>query len=93
MTHLVERPSEVLGNLANKGKEYEPKGQPTRVDVHDFPDPKLGKAVPYGVLDLAANEGFVVVGRDGDTAAFAVSPSDDGGTPSGRSSTPTPPAS
>jgi len=64
---------EVLGNLANKGKEYEPKGQPTRVDVHDFPDPKLGKAVPYGVLDIAANEGFVVVGSDGDTAAFAVS--------------------
>ena len=62
---------EVLGNLANKGAEYEPKGNPTRVDVHDFPDPKLGKAVPYGVYDLAADEGFVVVGSDGDTAEFA----------------------
>ena len=40
---------EVLGNLANKGREYEHIGEPTRVDVHDFPDPKLGKAVPYGV--------------------------------------------
>ena len=64
---------EVIGNLANKGKEYHRKGQPTRVDVHDFPDPKLGKAVPYGVFDLSANEGFVVVGSDGDTAEFAVS--------------------
>ena len=63
---------EVIGNLANKGREYEPKGRPTRVDVHDFPDPTVGKAVPYGVFDLAANEGFVVVGSDGDTAEFAV---------------------
>ena len=64
---------EVIGNLANKGQEYQPKGHPERVEVHDFPDPKLGKAVPYGVFDIAANEGFVVVGSDGDTAAFAVS--------------------
>ena len=64
---------EVMGNLANKGAEYEPKGNPTRVDVHDFPDPKLGKAVPYGVYDLAADEGFVVVGSDGDTAEFSTS--------------------
>jgi hypothetical protein len=41
--------------------------------VHDFPDPKLGKAVPYGVYDVAANEGFVTVGTDDDTAEFAVS--------------------
>ena len=64
---------EVLGNLANKGREYQPSGRPVRVDVHDFPDPEKGKAVPYGVYDLAADEGFVVVGDDGDTAAFAVS--------------------
>ncbi len=64
---------EVLGNLANKGREYEPKGEPTRVNVHDFPDPKLGKAIPYGVFDLAADAGFVTVGSDADTAAFAVS--------------------
>jgi hypothetical protein len=37
---------EVMGNLANKGQEYRPKGEPVRVDVHDFPDPALGKAVP-----------------------------------------------
>ena len=64
---------EVVGNLANKGREYQPKGTPVRVDVHDFPDPEVGKAIPYGVFDLAASEGFVVVGDDADTAAFAVS--------------------
>ncbi|MGC8513154.1 MAG: ISAzo13 family transposase [Acidimicrobiales bacterium] len=63
---------EVLGNLANKGREYEHKGEPTRVDVHDFPDPKLGKAIPYGVFALAADAGFVTVGSDGDTAELAV---------------------
>ena len=42
------------------------------VDVHDFPDPEIPKAIPYGVLDVAANEGFVVVGDDHDTAEFAV---------------------
>jgi transposase len=63
---------EVLGNLANKGREYQHTGEPARVDVHDFPDKTLGKAVPYGVFDLAANEGFVTVGSDGDTAEFAV---------------------
>jgi len=51
---------------------WEPQGQPRRVDVHDFPDPEIPKAVPYGVSDLAANEGFVSVGESGDTAAFAV---------------------
>jgi transposase len=63
---------EVLGNLANKGREYQHKGEPARVDVHDFPNPLLGKAVPYGVLDVAADAGFVTVGSDGDTAEFAV---------------------
>ena len=63
---------EVVGQLANKGREYQPKGQPERVDVHDFPDPTVGRAIPYGVFDVAANEGFVVVGDDHDTAAFAV---------------------
>ena len=62
---------EVLGQRANRGKEYQPKGAPERVDVHDFPDPELGKAIPYGVYDIGANEGFVVVGDDHDTAAFA----------------------
>jgi hypothetical protein len=63
---------EVVGNLANKGREYQPKGDPVRVNVHDFPDPEVGKAIPFGVYDLAANDGFVVVGDDHDTAAFAV---------------------
>jgi hypothetical protein len=63
---------EVVGQLANKGREYQPKGRPERVDVHDFPDPETGKAIPFGVYDIAANEGFVVVGDDHDTAAFAV---------------------
>jgi hypothetical protein len=63
---------EVVGNLANKGREWQPKGEPVRVDVHDFPDPKVGKAIPYGVYDVGANQGFVSVGADADTAAFAV---------------------
>jgi Rhodopirellula transposase DDE domain len=63
---------EVVGNLANKGREWQPKGAPVRVDVHDFPDPKVGKAIPYGVYDLGADAGWVSVGDDHDTAAFAV---------------------
>jgi hypothetical protein len=63
---------EVVGNLANKGREWQPKGDPVRVDVHDFPDPKVGKAIPYGVYDLGADAGWVSVGDDHDTAAFAV---------------------
>jgi len=63
---------EVVGNLANRGREYQPKGEPTRVDVHDFPDPEVGKAIPFGVYDIGADEGFVVVGDDHDTAEFAV---------------------
>ena len=62
---------EVVGNLANKGREWQPKGDPVRVDVHDFPDPKVGKAIPYGVYDLGADQGWVAVGDDHDTAAFA----------------------
>jgi transposase len=63
---------EVVGNLANKGREWQPTKTPTRVDVHDFPDPEVGKAIPYGVYDVGADEGFVSVGDDADTAAFAV---------------------
>jgi transposase len=63
---------EVVGNLKNNGRTWEPQGQPRRVEVHDFPDPEVPKAVPYGLYDLAANEGFVSVGDSGDTAAFAV---------------------
>jgi hypothetical protein len=63
---------EVLGNLRNPGKTYRPKRQPIPVDVHDFPDPELGKAVPYGVLDIAENQAWVSVGISHDTAEFAV---------------------
>ena len=63
---------ELVGEYANGGKEYRPKGRPQRVLVHDFPDPEMPKAVPYGVYDIASNEGWVSVGDDGDTAAFAV---------------------
>jgi hypothetical protein len=63
---------EVVGNLANTGRQWQPKGSPVRVDVHDFPDPAVGKAIPYGVYDLGADQGWVTVGDDHDTAAFAV---------------------
>jgi hypothetical protein len=63
---------ENVGDYANVGAEWEPEGQPTRVGVHDFPDPEMGKAIPYGVLDIGANEGWVNVGDDHDTPAFAV---------------------
>jgi len=63
---------EVLGNLKNSGKTYRPKGNPAKVKTHDFPDPKLGKAVPYGVYDLSNNEAGVSVGISCDTAEFAV---------------------
>lgn len=62
----------VNGRKANAGKEYQPKGRPDRVDVHDFPDPEVPKAIPYGVYDLGADEGWVSVGDDHDTATFAV---------------------
>jgi Rhodopirellula transposase DDE domain len=63
---------EVLGNLRNPGRTYRPKGDPTPVKTHDFPDPKLGKAVPYGVYDIHANTAGVSVGVSHDTAEFAV---------------------
>jgi len=63
---------EVLGNHKNPGKEYCPKGKPRKVDTHDFPDPELGKAVPYGVYDIFENEAGVSVGIGHDTAEFAV---------------------
>lgn len=63
---------EPLGNLKNPGRRYRPKGKPREVDMHDFPDPKRGKAVPYGVYDLAENTAGVSVGVSHDTAQFAV---------------------
>lgn len=63
---------EVLGNLKNAGKTYRRKKTPVKVDVHDFPDPELGKAIPYGVYDLKHNEAGVSIGITHDTAEFAV---------------------
>jgi len=63
---------ELLGDFANGGREGRPAGAPEEVRVHDFASKGAGKAVPYGVYDLAANEGFVSVGTSGDTSAFAV---------------------
>ena len=62
---------ELVGNYANGGVEWQPVGEPERVLVHDFPDPAVGKAIPYGVYDLGAGTGWVSVGTDHDTAAFA----------------------
>jgi len=63
---------ELVGDLGNAGKERQPAGNPEKVLVHDFPDDAVGKAVPYGVYDMARNEAYVSVGRDHDTPAFAV---------------------
>ena len=63
---------ELVGNYKNGGSDYRPKGDPRRVKVHDFEDKNLGKVVPYGVYDVAANAGFVSVGINADTAEFAV---------------------
>ncbi len=62
----------VNGAKANSGREWQPKGRPERVDVHDFSDPEIPKAMPYGVYDLGGNEGWMSVGDDHDTGAFAV---------------------
>jgi Rhodopirellula transposase DDE domain len=63
---------ELVGEFKNPGQEWQPKGEPEKVKVHDFPDKRLGKAIPYGVYDLASDEGWVSVGIDHDTAQFAV---------------------
>ena len=63
---------ELVGAFKNGGREYQPAGSPELVRVHDFVDPKLGRAAPYGVYDIAEDKGWVSVGIDHDTAAFAV---------------------
>jgi Rhodopirellula transposase DDE domain len=63
---------ELVGNYKNNGREWHPRATPEEVNVHDFIDPKLGRAVPYGVYDIADNKGWVSVGTDHDTASFAV---------------------
>jgi len=63
---------ELVGNYRNAGSDWRPKGDPLRVNAHDFPDKELGKVAPYGVYDIAANAGWVSLGITHDTAAFAV---------------------
>ena len=63
---------ELVGDFKNAGREWRPQGEPANVRVHDFLIKELGRAVPYGIYDLAANTGWVNVGIDNDTAAFAV---------------------
>jgi len=63
---------ELVGAFKNGGREWQPKTRPEVVNVHDFIDPLLGKAIPYGVYDVGRNTGWVNVGQDHDTAAFAV---------------------
>jgi hypothetical protein len=63
---------ELVGQFKNGGTQWRPAGAPERVNVHDFMDQQLGKAIPYGVYDIGANAGWVSVGVDHETAAFAV---------------------
>ena len=62
----------LVGQYKNAGREWHPEGEPESVQVHDFVDPELGRANPYGVYDIGADEGWVSVGTDHDTSAFAV---------------------
>ena len=62
----------MIGNFKNGGKEWLPQGSPTEVKVYDFIDKEAGKAIPYGIYDIANNEGWVSVGISHDTACFAV---------------------
>jgi Rhodopirellula transposase DDE domain len=62
---------ELVGNFKNNGREWRRKGAPELVNVHDFINPKLSRAVPYGVYDITNNVGWVSVGTDHDTASFA----------------------
>ena len=63
---------ELVGDYKNGGREWEPTGKPVEVQGHDFPDPGVPKAVPYGVYDIANNEGYVSVGLSAETAQFSV---------------------
>lgn len=63
---------ELVGDFKNGGQEWQPKGTPERALVHDFPTDAIGKAIPYGIYDMARNEAYVSVGCDHDTPAFAV---------------------
>jgi hypothetical protein len=63
---------ELIGNYENEGRQWRPAKAPHRVKVHDFPTPEVPRAYPYGIYDMAHNTGFVNIGTDHDTGAFAV---------------------
>ena len=72
MISVDTKKKELIGEFKNAGREWRPRGQPEATRTHDFPGDGLGKAVPYGIYDVTANAGWVNVGTDHDTAAFAV---------------------
>ena len=72
MISVDTKKKELVGEFSNGGGEWHPAGEPTRTKTHDFVDKELGRAVPYGVYDLANDEGWVSVGDTADTASFAV---------------------
>lgn len=63
---------ELVGNYSNPGQEWQPQGEPEKTLLHDFPDKKLGKVIPYGIYDIGRNQGWVSVGIDHDTSEFAI---------------------
>src|SRR6266511_2168194 len=81
---------ENVGELKNGGREYQPAGTPQRVNVHDFPDKELGKAIPYGIYDVSANAGWVSVGTDQTPPPSRWPPYGPGGPPSAKPATRTP---
>ena len=72
MISVDTKKKELVGNFKNGGREWQPKGTPPAVLVHDFPTDAEGKAIPYGIYDMARNEAWVSVGWDHDTQTFAV---------------------
>ena len=90
MISVDTKKKELVGDFKAVGRELRPKGQPIPVRVHDFKDPVLGKAIPYGIYDLADDTGWVNVGVDNDTAQFAVASIALGGSTWDPSATTTP---
>ena len=80
---------ELVGDFKNNGREYQPLGRPERVQVHDFPDKVLGKAIPYGIYDVSANTGWVASVSTTTPPRSPCRPCADGGTPSAEPDTPT----
>ena len=71
-SHPDRPPVPLVGDFKNAGREWDPRGEPEEVRVHDFMDQTIGKSIPYGIYDILDNQGWVSVGLDHDTARFAV---------------------